>query len=656
MIALLALLLAQVPVANIRATKHNLSAQGGNVIHAETETEVCVFCHTPHGAYQSKPIWNRNLDYQASALYTLYSSSTLDAIPSRPNGATRLCLSCHDGVLALGAVMNQNAQHNTNIQMANGVTTMPQGNTLLGLDLHNDHPVSIVPDTNDPEIQLPPAGDAILLQEGATPGVKNTVQCTSCHEPHLNTTKFLRKDNLRGAICTTCHTKPGWIGSRHEASLAPYPAAGTTTVGDRACLNCHTPHNAVSPARLHTTANLSGAPLPWAEENVCLQCHRLGGTGVDPSRGKAAPDIQTQFNKFTHHPVELTTDVHQPEFTARLPAPEPVLNTVAKHVECADCHNPHQVQALPQLPSTDTRNVHTGMRGIAKDGSEVIDSASRPVQQWEICFRCHGDSYALTIPPAATRPPSGSNKRLEFQPTNRSFHPVGDVGKNQSAVLDNFNAGGQLQGNAWDGTPLSRLKTVLCTDCHNNESTADVQGSARNSSSGPKGPHGSSNARLLRANLSFAVGSDNGPPFGGFNANNFALCFRCHDVNRLTGQSGSRTNFFQNGNVGAGRGNLHWLHLIDKTNANCIECHYNIHSNVEANNTEYVNVPPGISTHLINFAPTVKPFPGTDPNTGRTYARPAWGYTASGDPYCFLRCHGQNAMDGQKSVYRQVAP
>ena len=171
MIALAAyLVLAQVPVANIRATKHNLSAQGGNTIHAQTESEICVFCHTPHGAYQSKPIWNRNLDYQASALYTLYGSSTLDAIPSRPNGATRLCLSCHDGVLALGAVMNQNAQHNTNIPMANGVTTMPQGNTLLGLDLHNDHPVSIVPDTNDPEIQLPPAGDPILLQEGATPG------------------------------------------------------------------------------------------------------------------------------------------------------------------------------------------------------------------------------------------------------------------------------------------------------------------------------------------------------------------------------------------------------------------------------------------------------------------------------------------------------
>jgi hypothetical protein len=108
--------------------------------------------------------------------------------------------------------------------------------------------------------------------------------------------------------------------------------------------------------------------------------------------------------------------------------------------------------------------------------------------------------------------------------------------------------------------------------------------------------------------------------------------------------------------VGAGRGNLHWVHLIDKTNANCIECHYNIHSNVEANNTEYVNVPPGISTHLINFAPTVLPFPGNDPNTGRRYVRPAWGYTASGDPYCFLRCHGQNAMDGSKSVYRQVAP
>ncbi|MEQ1766704.1 MAG: hypothetical protein ABL859_04680, partial [Methylotenera sp.] len=83
---------------------------------------------------------------------------------------------------------------------------------------------------------------------------------------------------------------------------------------------------------------LSGAPLGWAEENVCFSCHRPGGTGVDATRGRAAPDIQTQAAKASRHPFPLNHDEHQPVFTARVPEPEPVLNT-QRHVESADCHN-----------------------------------------------------------------------------------------------------------------------------------------------------------------------------------------------------------------------------------------------------------------------------------------------------------------------------
>lgn len=644
----LALLLAQAP-SDVRATKHNLSASSTNAVRAETVDEVCVFCHTPHGAYQSRPIWNRNLSYQDNAsLYSLYGSTTLDANVVRPTGASKLCLSCHDGTLAIGSLMNLDAQRPATVAMAGGVTTMPAGPRLLSTDLRNDHPISMRPDTAaDPEIVLPPPGDAVRLRVGSTPGVKDTVQCTSCHDPHLSTFKFLVKENARGAVCMTCHDKPGWIGSRHEASLAPYPAGGTGTVGDLGCLACHAPHNGQSPSRLLQTSNRTvGTPLPWAEENVCFSCHQAGGTGIDPARNRAAPDVRTQFQKLSHHPVELKTDEHQPVFTNHLPEPERVVND-RKHVECADCHNPHRVQALPG-------NVHEGMKGVSLSGATVVDDTATDLKQYEICFRCHGDAFATFIPPAPTRPPGGGNKRLEFQPTNDSYHPVPGPGRNQSTYLNNVldTPDGQLRGNDWQGNRLSRSSTVLCTDCHNNDQTADTPGSARNSPSGPKGPHGSANTRMLRANYSTQTGNAGGPPFGGFNPNNFALCFLCHDQQRLLG---NRSNFFQNGGVGAGRGNLHAMHLVERTNAACHECHYNIHSNVQAANTDYRNVL-GTDTHLINFAPNVRPFPGVDPNAGDRPSLPRYGRTNGGRPYCFLSCHGEDAMDGEKTVYLPPNP
>ena len=647
----LSLLLAQ-PVPDIRATRHNLSSNSSNTVRAVSDDQVCVFCHIPHGARQSRPIWNRDLTYQDNAnLYTLYGSTTLDSTVDRPTGASKLCLSCHDGTQAIGSLMNNDAARPATVAMANGVTTMPAGPRRLGTDLRDDHPISMVPNVAaDPEIALPPAGDAVALREGATAGVKDTVQCTSCHDPHLPTYKFLVKDNARAALCTTCHSKPGWVGSRHEASLAPYPAASSQTVGDLGCLACHAPHNGSSPSRLLQTSNQSaGTPLPWAEENVCFSCHQSGGTGIDPSRGRAAPDIRSQMQKTTHHPVELKTDEHQPVFTSRVPEPETVLAT-QKHVECADCHNPHRVQALPG-------NVHAGMKGISLSGSTVVDGVTGEISQYEVCFRCHGDSFAIFIPPASTRPPGGSNKRIEFQTSNGSYHPVAGPGRNQSSYLNNVldAPDGQLKGNDWQGNRLSRGSTLLCSDCHNNEQTAGVNGSARNSAIGPKGPHGSANPRMLRANYSFAVGV-NQAPFGNYDTNNFALCFLCHDEQRLRGASVNRSNFYQAGGVGAGRGNLHHLHLVDKTNANCIECHYNIHSNVEAANTDFKNLSSAAPTHLVNFAPTVRPFPDVDPWYGDRPTKPRYGVTPGGRPYCFLSCHGRDAMDGDKTVYQPLSP
>ncbi|MDI3281174.1 MAG: hypothetical protein QJR13_07380, partial [Bacillota bacterium] len=66
--------------------------------------EVCVYCHTPHHASTvQQPLWNRQ-NYTVS--YQTYFSETMDTTPGQPGPVSRLCLSCHDGTIAVDAVLN----------------------------------------------------------------------------------------------------------------------------------------------------------------------------------------------------------------------------------------------------------------------------------------------------------------------------------------------------------------------------------------------------------------------------------------------------------------------------------------------------------------------------------------------------------------------
>src|SRR6185369_15248989 len=142
-------------IADVRNTKHNLSATGPGTLKATTETQVCVFCHTPHGATQGvTPLWNRQLSSQT---YTAYTSSSLDANAiqgslDQPGGSSKLCLSCHDGTLAIGNVNVLDGRINPSIALSGtglgGVMAPGAGTTTgftrsLGTDLTNDHPISL---------------------------------------------------------------------------------------------------------------------------------------------------------------------------------------------------------------------------------------------------------------------------------------------------------------------------------------------------------------------------------------------------------------------------------------------------------------------------------------------------------------------------------
>jgi predicted CXXCH cytochrome family protein len=212
--------------ASITTTKHNLSSSGTGSVKATSETRICVFCHTPHNAITGvPPLWNHTL---SAASYTVPSSSMpawtslLSTPQNPPDGDSRLCLSCHDGTVAIGSVVNLGGL-STTIQMQGGLNYMT-GGALLGTDLSGHHPVSIEVDNAlladkdtqcingeisfrvcDPQtpIVLRPTNN----QYGSAPHTGKGMQCSSCHDAHSSNEDFLRAGTPSDLdpLCTKCH-------------------------------------------------------------------------------------------------------------------------------------------------------------------------------------------------------------------------------------------------------------------------------------------------------------------------------------------------------------------------------------------------------------------------------------------------------------------
>jgi predicted CXXCH cytochrome family protein len=440
---LLALASVSVAQAQIAATKHNLSVSGPGTVKAASETGICIFCHAPHNAAPSAPLWNRN---NPGSSYIPYSSSTAKGNAGQPTGSSLLCLGCHDGTIALGNVRNRA----TPIAMAAGADNMPATSPgMIGTDLSDDHPVSIAYSAT-----LAAARGELASPASLTGPVRldasGQLQCSTCHDAHNNANdKFLVMSNQASALCNVCHLKNYWSQTSHRTSNAawngvapnPWPHTSGTTVAANGCENCHRPHTAGGRRWLLNTA---------AEEGNCYPCHNAN---------VAAKNIQAEFNKASIHPVATTAGVHDPV--------EPAVVS-SRHVECSDCHNPHADNASTGiLPGS-----LLGVRGIDINGTEVKPA----VAEYQICLRCHADSPNKPAPRVA-RQIAQTNTRLEFATNNPSFHPI--AGPGRSANVPSLIA------------PWTVTSIMKCGDCHNNNAGPGAGGT------GPKGPHGSTNVGLL---------------------------------------------------------------------------------------------------------------------------------------------------------------
>lgn len=462
---------------SVVGSPHDLSASGPGDIHALYEEQVCIFCHAPHNATGQRPLWNRNMP---PTHYRIYKSSTTDARIDQPSGPSKMCLSCHDGALAIGLIASRPSTEPIIMTRR----TIPPGPSDLTQDLSDDHPICFRYDralaARDPQIKNPD-----VVSRDLPMGPHNEVHCTTCHDPHNNELgNFLRVTDRMSAICLSCHEMDGWMLSAHARSGAttsgrrvdPRERLTYHTVEDNACANCHKVHSAGGRERLLRFRR---------EEDNCLNCH---------SGGLARTNIAGEIRKRSAHRVDRWYGRHDPAEDPRV---------TPRHVECADCHNPHAVAKgvdrrlnRPTIGSVGPTMTHVS--GIDRSGRVIEESRF----EYEVCFKCHAETVIRDRSPDIVRQLTQTNTRLEFQPGNPSYHPV--IGpRNNNEVVSLL-------------APYRVGSIVKCTDCHNSDQAAvGFDG-------GANGPHGSIYEPILVERYSTQDFTIESPQA-------YALCYRCHD-------------------------------------------------------------------------------------------------------------------------------
>lgn len=432
-------------VSDVRSTPHNLSASGGSgvgAVKAVSESQVCVFCHTPHSATAGAiPLWNRRL---SAATYTPYTSSSLDANAifgalDQPGGSSKLCLSCHDGTLALGSV---NVLGGVGSATAPGTVTIPMTGTgsggvmpagegtgtgftrNLGTDLTNDHPISVTYTgalaTRDGELRAVDGGQKWPAGTGEVIGIRapgyrpsipleptgasgqGQVQCGTCHDPHVRETsaaagnqKFLRLNRFQ--------ENP--------------PAAGYSATGDILCLGCHDKNQAVG---------------SWA-----FSAH-------------ANPSVATQ----TYLPSATTPQ--RRDFPSNLPVWK---------ASCLNCHDAHTVQGARRLTREGTDSTATPKAGGASATEEV-------------CYQCHSASPVIANPGGLVpdiRTQYASAIRMPItnaeQGASSESHDIGgsfsDGGAIDCTTSANRCGADFVESRAKLGVGNLANRHAECTDCHN---------------------------------------------------------------------------------------------------------------------------------------------------------------------------------------------
>ncbi len=435
-------------VSDVRNTLHNLSASGTGTVKAVSESQVCVFCHTPHAATPNAiPLWNRLL---STATYTPYTSSSLDANViqgslDQPGGSSKLCLSCHDGTLAIGNVNVLNGQGSAAVQGTQSITmsgtgaggVMPDGSGAttgftrnLGIDLTNDHPISVT----------------YTAALAARDGELRPVDGNQKWPPGTGTVIGVRTTGYRPPV--------------------PLEPTGAGNAGQVQCATCHDPHIRETVTTegnqkfLRLNRFQTAAPSPTFNASVdviCLSCHDKNGVmGVWAYSAHANPLVATQTYLGTEG--NLATPAGLRQFPTGIPVWK---------ASCLNCHDTHTVQGARRLLREGTDGVGTPKTG----GSAALE---------ETCYQCHTNAASSILSSTTTVP----NIRDDFvlslrrmpitsanQPAGAEMHDIGGA-FNDAGLVDctgpaNRCGADFIESRARLGRNNPNNRHAECTDCHN---------------------------------------------------------------------------------------------------------------------------------------------------------------------------------------------
>ncbi len=486
--------------------------------------DACAYCHAPHSALNTG-LWNQKLTTQG---YTTYSSDTEANRGRQPQlgSVSNQCLSCHDGTVAVGDTVVYGQ-----VTMRGSMYTQD----VFGSNMQPSHPFSLtlpLKDNIDLAASLAANGKT-ADQTGAVRLIQGNVECTSCHDPHIQardlvSQNFLVKNSSYGQLCLACHDPTrqmaghanplaGWATSAHALSagkISPQAQVGSyATVAADACISCHTPHNANGPARL----------LRGMNEQDCIACHN--GSNISPMATWANVFAEYAAPK-VGHPFPGSTNPHD--------AAESILLNNDRHATCVDCHNAHGAEPVGTFPPAPLIRVsQAGVAGIsANDGTTLLTPA---VNQYENCLRCHGTSAGKQVLPIYGYFPvrvvaAGDPLNLipQFAVTATSSHPVMHP---RSSALPQPSLRPYMV--KLDGLTQARLMgtQIFCTDCHNSDDNREFGGTGAN------GPHGSRWTHILERRYEFSQTSAPGQlifnlfPNPDLSVNGpYALCGKCHDL------------------------------------------------------------------------------------------------------------------------------
>ena len=373
----------------------------------------------------------------------------------------------------------------------------PQNNCLL---CHNQTPPAGSTDPNRRQIteSTPGTGDFVRTSHHVVNGptssqVVNQDVCVVCHDQTNHTTYG---DGVSALL-------------KNQDTGAAITYNGTGTTAEILCVSCHdangstlygsTPFNQAGSGDTNTPKNIgwTSGSMSHSSSQACFNCH--GDTAGNNAHGSQNTKLLKYSNYTSGASQTFCYNCHNGTVASK--NIQSVFARTYKHgnEDCQICHNQHQAQSgthtpanqwYPTTVSSTTNNVSNVLKGVTGveptwpalwTAPTTFTGQNPATKEYQICFKCHSKNNAGGNPPGTS-----TDQALEFNPNNKSAHPVVVTANSQTGSYASKALASSQMTSPWT---VVGNQTMYCSDCHgaDNENTTDA-----------KGPHGSSARYLLK--------------------------------------------------------------------------------------------------------------------------------------------------------------